>query len=117
MRLAVATALPFALMFVAQTLAVRSVILRVRGGGNAAAAQTTARLALGVAAVGLAIFALLAVRGRVSWVAPSAAVPGALSAAYLALFPPPPTRLRTVGWALVSASVATALWVAAAVRF
>jgi hypothetical protein len=49
-------------------------------------------------------------------VAAAAALPGAASAMYLALRPPPPTRLKTVGWSLVSASVATAVVITAAVR-
>jgi hypothetical protein len=104
-----AVAIPFALLFVASTLAVRVVILRVRGGGDPAAAGTTRRAALGLVAGGLvALWVLVANQ----LVAPSiliAAAPGLLTAAGIALRPPPPAHLRTLGWTLVAVSVLTTL--------
>lgn len=36
-----------------------------------------------------------------------ASLPGAATATLIAMFPPPPTRLRTLGWTLFAASVLT----------
>jgi hypothetical protein len=106
---ALAIAIPFAVLFIASTLAVRVVILRVRGGGvNKAAAQVTRRATFA--------FSLLTAAGILAGTFPQwwpawtliASAPGLLVASFLAAFPPPPTRLRTVGWTLVGLSVATA---------
>ena len=106
-------AIPFALLFVANTLAVRAVILQVRGGGDPRAARITRWAALSVAAGGGVSLALLAAGG---WLATSvlvAAAPGLLMAAAIAACPPAPARLRRIGWALVAVSVVTAAIVVA----
>jgi hypothetical protein len=109
-------AIPFALLFVSSTLAVRVVILRVRGGGDLAATAVTRRAALGLAiASGLA----LAVASRMGIVPAStiaAAAPGLLTAAAIALRPPAPSRLRVLGWTLVAISVLTTVIVISAAR-
>lgn len=110
---AAAVAIPFALLFAASTLAVRVVILRVRGGGNASAATATRRGAFLL--VGSAIVALVAAIAS-DRLAPSvlaAAVPGLLIAAVVAASPPSPARLRTLGWSLIAASAVTAAIVVA----
>jgi hypothetical protein len=112
---AAAVAIPFALLFAASTLAVRVVILRVRGGGDPRAATATRRGAFLL--VGSAIVALTAAIAK-DHVAPSvlaAATPGLLIAAVVAASPPSPTRLRTLGWSLIAASAVTAAIVVATV--
>jgi hypothetical protein len=108
---AVAVAIPFALLFVTTTMAVRVVILRVRRGGDLKAARATRRAALALAASAMvALGALTATR-----VLPSpallAAVPGLLTAMVVAVNPPAPAHLRTLGWTLVAVSVLTAVLV------
>jgi hypothetical protein len=105
---ALAVAIPFALLFVTTTLAVRAVILRVRAGGDlrAAAATRHATLALSVGAA-----LLLALLSAARFLSPSiliAAAPGLVTAVVIVLHPPLPTKLRRVGWTLVAISVVTA---------
>lgn len=101
-------AIPFALLFATTTLAVRVVILRVRGGGNpqATAATRSAVMTVSIAAL-LAIVGLTAAH-----VVPSsmliAAAPGLATAIVVAARPPAPTRLRLLGWSLVTVSTLTA---------
>jgi hypothetical protein len=105
---AAAVAIPFALLFGASTLAVRVVILKVRGGGDPRATAATRRAALflvGGATVALAV-AIAVDRLPASVLA--AAGPGLLTAAVVAAHPPSPARLRTLGWALIGVSVVTA---------
>jgi hypothetical protein len=106
---ALAVGITFAVVFVADTLAVRSIVLAVRGGGNPRAARS-ARIAVLVltvaAAVGLAVAGLRAV---LPWATLGAAAPGLAAAAWLAMLPPRPTQLRAVGWTLVGTSVIAAL--------
>ena len=106
---ALAVGITFAVVFVADTLAVRSIVLAVRGGGDPRAARS-ARIAVLVltvaAAVGLAVAGLRAV---LPWATLGAAAPGLAAAAWLAMLPPRPTQLRAVGWTLVGTSVIAAL--------
>lgn len=109
LRQAAAIAVPFALIFVAGTLAVRTLILRVRGGGNPGAMRATRAAALifivcGVAATAMAI--------RSGWIPSSALVaagPGLVLAAAVALTSPSPKHLKTIGWLLVGASTIAAI--------
>lgn len=104
--LAVGTA--FALVFVLGTLVVRAIV-NVRGSGNPREARRTRAAVLVLAsAAGLAL-AVTASRGLLAWTTLLAAAPGLIAASWIALFPPSPARLRTVGWALVAVSTATAL--------
>jgi hypothetical protein len=106
---ALAVGITFAVVFVADTLAVRSIVLAVRGGGDwrAARAARTSALVLAVAAtVGLAFSGSRAV---LPWAAFGASAPGLAAAGWLAVFPPRPRQLRAVGWTLVGTSVAAAL--------
>jgi hypothetical protein len=101
-------AIPFALLFVTTTLAVRVVILRVRGGGDP---RATARTRYATIALSSGAVLLLALFAGAKLVSPSillAAAPGLLTAGAIALCPPLPTRLRRVGWTLVAISVVTA---------
>ena len=101
-------AVPFALLFATTTLAVRVVILRVRGGGNpqAAAATRGAVMTMSLGAL-LAIAVLTAAR-----VVPSstliATAPGLATAIVVAARPPAARRLRVLGWSLVTVSTLTA---------
>jgi hypothetical protein len=103
-----AVAIPFALLFVESTLAIRVVILRVRGGGNEEAATATRRATLCVA--GGAALALGAA-SSVDLLPISvlfASAPGLLISTRIAAHPPAPSHLRTLGWTLVGTSVLTA---------
>lgn len=112
---AAAVAIPFALLFVASTLAVRVVIVRVRRGGDPEATKVTRRAAFAVAGGGIAILLVLSASGFVTpWIL-AAAAPGLLTAAVVAARPPSPTRLRSLGWSLVAVSVVTAAIVLATV--
>lgn len=108
---AVAVAIPFTLLFVASTLAVRVVIVRVRGGGLPREATATRRATLTLALGSIiSIGALTAVE----WLVPTvliASSPGLLMAAVVALRPPSPARLRSLGWSLVGVSILTAVLV------
>jgi hypothetical protein len=105
---AAAVAIVFAVVFVAATLAVRSVILTARGGNTATARSTRVAVLLLVGATCGAL-AVSAARALLPWAALAAVAPGFAVAAWLVLSPPAPTRLRRVGWTLVAATTATAL--------
>ena len=108
-RTAFSIGLTFALISVAGTLAVRVVILGVRGGGNPQAVRATRTTTLTLTSVGSVLLVLAASRLWLPWITLVAAAPGLTAAGWLALFPPPPTRLRTVGWTLVATSAAAAV--------
>jgi hypothetical protein len=105
---ALAIGTTFALVFVLGTLVVRATILDGRRGGNARAARLIRTVVLtlsSTAGLGLALTS----RGLLGWTTLLAAAPGLVAASWMAVFPPPPTRLRTVGWTLVATFTATAL--------
>lgn len=101
-------AIPFALLFATTTLAVRVVILRVRGGGSPRAMAATRRAVLAMSIGALAIVAALTVARVVSMTMLMAAAPGLATAIVVAARPPAATRLRVVGWSLVAVSTLTA---------
>ena len=105
---ATVVAIPFALLFVTTTLAVRVVILTVRGGGNPRAVAATRHATIALSAGGAALLALASLAGLLSSSILIAAAPGLLTAGSIALRPPLPARLRRVGWTLVAVSVVTA---------
>ena len=107
LSLAATVAIPFALLFVSSTLAVRVVILRVRGGGDARATSATRRAALSLAVGASVALGIVAARGLLPASIIAAAAPGLLTASVIALRPPAPSRLRTLGWTLVAVSVLT----------
>ncbi len=111
-----AIALSYAALFTVSTLAVRVVVLRVRGGGDPAGVARTRALLLAVAAAATAAALFGAARGAVSAGTPAAVVPGVVVALGVALRPPPPAALRRVGWALVATSAATMAALVAVVR-
>lgn len=110
---AAATALPFALLFVVSTLAVRVVILRVRGGGDLRATTLTRRTVLVLAFLAASMLAASATLALLPVSVLGASAPGLLVAVVIAVRPPPPARLRTLGWSLVAVSIVTALIVIA----
>jgi hypothetical protein len=104
-----AVSVAFATVFVSGTLAVRTIVLAVRGGGNQSAAHATRTTTLLLGTLVVAGLAYSATRTLVPWAALIATVPGLAAATWITLFPPSPSRLRTVGWTLVATSIATAL--------
>ena len=108
-RPALSVALAFAAIFVTATLAVRVVILRVRGGGNPRAERLTRVTVWIVASAWLVSMAWTSARGLTSWATIAAAAPGLVGALWLSVRPPSPASLRTVGWTLVATSAAAAV--------
>jgi hypothetical protein len=102
--IALSVAVVFAATFVTSTLAVRGIILDVRAGGDPRAARTARLAAVMLACVAIAGLLLAAVSAILPWVALAAAVPGLLTATWLALRPPQSSRLRDVGWVIIAAS-------------
>jgi hypothetical protein len=102
-------ALAFAANFVLATLAVRVIIVKVRGGGDPRMVTVLRRsvyaLSVGVtaAAIGAALGGWLPPRPLVSL------VPGVAAAVWIATNPPPPAKLRAVGWMLVTTSTLVAI--------
>jgi hypothetical protein len=112
---ALTIAIPFVLLFVASTLAVRVVILQVRRGGDRQAETTTRRAAFLVAGCGAAVLSWAALSNVLPGSALAAATPGLATAVAVAANPPSPARLRVLGWTLVAVSIATAAIVIVAV--
>jgi len=106
---AFAVALAFLGVFLASTLAVRVVILKVRGGGNAAVVRATRRAFFVVVGVMLIVLVAAGTRGALPWAPLLAITPSWMVATTLAVHPPPPARLKQIGWTLMSASLAAAL--------
>jgi hypothetical protein len=106
-------AIPFALFFTASTLAVRLVILKGRRSGDPLAARATRRAVLSLCGgAGLALAAATAT-GHLPPSVLVGAGPGLVTAAVVGLRPPAAIHLRRLGWALIAASVVTALLVIA----
>jgi hypothetical protein len=101
-------AIPFALLFVTTTLAVRVVVLRVRGGGDPGAAAVTRTATVAVSTGAAALLVLMTLTGAVSSSILVPAAPGLVTAGTIALRPPRSTQLRRVGWTLVAVSALTA---------
>ncbi|MGH9242656.1 MAG: hypothetical protein ACRD3G_31795, partial [Vicinamibacterales bacterium] len=101
-------AIPFALLFATTTLAVRVVILRVRGGGNPQATAATRGAVMTVSLSALLVIAGLAAGRVVPLSMLIAAAPGLATAIVVAARPPSATRLRPLGWSLVTVSTLTA---------
>jgi hypothetical protein len=105
--------LPFAALFIAGTLAVRLVIVRVRGGGSPHAARAARQTAfVACTTIALTLGALTAAN-QLPTALIAAAAPGLLTAIAIVVSPIQPCRLRAVGWTLIAASVATAAIVVA----
>jgi hypothetical protein len=113
---ALTIALPFALLFVTTTLAVRVVILRVRGGGNPRATATTRRAAFALAGGATAVLLWAVSTDILPVTVFFAAAPGLGVTTVIAARPPGPARLRMLGWTLVAVSVLTALTTITAAR-
>jgi hypothetical protein len=106
---AAAVALPFALLFVTTSLAVRAVIVRVRGGGDARAAAALRWSAFGVSVAGAAGLAWLTALELLPATTLFAASPGVAAVVTFHLWPLPAARLRAIGWTLACVSAATAV--------
>ena len=112
----IAIAVPFALLFVSGTLAVRVVILRVRGGGDVRAVATTRQVVMWLAASAVIALTWAIAVNVLPFSVLVAAVPGLTAAVVVAVCPPSPARLRTLGWTLVTVSAMTAIITIAAAR-
>lgn len=109
LRVGVLLSAAFAVQFGLTTLAVRVVVLRVRGGGDERATRRTRVLVYGIAAVTLmAVMAGVFARRVPGWVL-LPFVPGIAAAVITAAWPPPATRLKRLGWTLAATSVVTAI--------
>jgi hypothetical protein len=115
-RIGLVVALPFALLFVAGTLAVRVVVLRVRGGGDPRAETATRRAVFTVVGIGTATLVGLAAVNLIPSAVVVAAAAGLLIVSGIAAYPPSPLQLRSLGWTLVLLSFLTAATVVTAVR-
>ena len=105
----------FALLFVLGTLAVRVIVLRIRGGGDQGASGRTRALTFGLATLGALVAIAAAGDGAVAWATVGAMLPGVVFTSGLAAFPPHAARLKRVGWSLVAVSAVTALLLVAVV--
>jgi hypothetical protein len=113
---ALSVATTFAVVFVPATLAVRATIIASRGGGNPGAARMLRAIVLVLVVLASAVLAMFNWRGLLPAAASVAAMPGLGVALWLALFPPPATRLRVVGWALIATSTTAAVILIAGLR-
>ena len=113
---ALGIAIPFALLFTTTTLAVRVVILRVKGGGDLRAVARTRLATLTVSAVSMVVLGALTVGNWLSSAVFIASGPGLLTATIVAMRPPSPSRLRSLGWSLVAVSTLTAVIVLVTAR-
>jgi YwiC-like protein len=109
LRQALSVAIAFASIFVTLTLAVRVVILRVRGGGDVRAERVTRAAVLVMSPALLTALAWTTARRLTPWPALAAAAPGLIAALWIVWRPPSPTHLRTVGWTLIAISAAAAV--------
>jgi hypothetical protein len=106
-EVALSVAIPFLVLFTTTTLAVRVVILRVRGGGNARATAATRRATLAICAASTVLLATITTGQWLPWWVMVAAAPGLIVAAVVVTRPPSPARLRLLGWTLVGVSTFT----------
>jgi hypothetical protein len=104
----VMVALAFATNFVLATLAIRVVIAKVRGGGNPALVVTMRRSVYTLAILIPIAAALAVLRGVIPSLPLVALAPGIVVSLWIAITAPPPAKLRTVGWALVTTSAVVA---------
>jgi hypothetical protein len=85
------------------TIAVRGVIARAKLGSSGPLVP-----ALSAVAASAALLILLGWTWHVAWALPAAAAPNLAASLALSLRPPPPQKLRSVGWMLIVASAACA---------
>jgi hypothetical protein len=106
---ALSVGIAFASLFVASTLAVRVIVLEVRGGGDPPLVRATRAVVLVLAASIAASLMVATSHGLLPSIVLAAVAPGLSISGWLALRPPAAARLRIVGWTLVSASAVTAV--------
>jgi hypothetical protein len=112
----VAVAVAFGSNFVLATLAVRVIILRVRGGGDPLQVAVTRRAVFVLAGIIVASVALAVAAGVMPLRPLLSTMPGIVVATWIAASPPPPARLRAVGWTLVGTSAVIALMLIVTLR-
>lgn len=108
-RLAWSVAAPFAVVFVASTIAVRGVLLHGRPTVSPASAAIARLGAATLAAAGVAALAWAARRGLLPWSSALAAAPGTLVVLGLAVRPPSLRHLHAIGYTLGAATLMAAL--------
>lgn len=108
-RLGVSIVAPFAVVFVASTVAVRGVLLHGRPTASPAAAVAVRVGAAALTVVGVGALALLASRDLVPWRSVAAAGPGGLAALGFAIRPPSLRHLHGIGYTLGAATLTAAL--------
>jgi hypothetical protein len=108
--------LVFALAFVVATIAVQSVIVRVKMAHGALPAPLAVSGGAWLAAAAMALSLAGGAAGWWPWAVPVALSPVCGIAAALSLFPPHPRHLRSVGWSLVTATAVTAVVLAVTLR-
>lgn len=108
-RIGLAIAVAFAAVFVTMTLSVRSIVRHAGDEGRQGEARSGRRGVLALATVFAMALLAAAERTYLPWTTLLAALPGLAAAAWLALFRPPPARLRRVGWMLMATSLTSAV--------
>lgn len=112
-----AIAAVYAVNFVLGSLAVRAVVVRVRGGGDPRASAAARRAVFTVALAAASTGAWFAVAGgALPLPAILALLTGIALPVQLACFPPAPSQLRRVGWTLVATSAAVTTLLVASYR-
>ena len=106
---ALSVGMAFAVLSVANTLGVRVVILRVRGGGDPVAVLRTRLLLVCVVVATMTAIGAVTFWASLSWMTGAAILPGLLVSLALAFRPPSPARLRSIGWTLMSTSALATL--------
>jgi hypothetical protein len=111
---ALAVSIPFAVLFTGSVFAVRAVTLAARRRLDAA--NTSRRAAFGVATGASALIGILTFAGSLTPAVCLACAPGLLTAVAIAARPPSATRLRSLGWMLMAATVGTSALILATAR-
>jgi hypothetical protein len=101
---ALAVGIAFAALSSTSTLAVRVVILKVRGGGDPRQVRVTRWTVLSLTALVVTGLLVAVWDARLPWAVVLATAPGLVVSTVLTVQPPSPAQLRTVGWTLVSTS-------------
>ncbi|MCC7008160.1 MAG: YwiC-like family protein [Acidobacteria bacterium] len=106
---AVAIGLVFSVVFTAAVLAVRTVILGVRGGGNPDAVRATCIAIWWVSAAAVAGLWWTSSTHRPASIMLGAVTPAIVFALAITFRRPPPSRLKALGWSIVGVSTLATL--------
>jgi YwiC-like protein len=108
-------ALVFGVVFSTAVLAVRTVVARGRGRGTPAGIRATCAAIVGVSAAPMAGLWWISGPHLVPWI-PLAVVPAVFFALWVTISPPPPQRLRELGWSIVAVTTFATLMLVAGLR-